>query len=140
MSTEQNKALVRRWIEEVFVKSNWGLIDELVAPDFVQHDPAPGQAPGAEGLKQVAPGWRRAFPDNWIEIVDMIAEGDKVAFRIHTGGTHQGEFKGIAPTGKRYDITETHIVRVSGGRIAEQWGLEDLLTLMQQLGVVPSPE
>ena len=140
MSTEQNKALVRRWIEEVFVKSNWGLIDELVAPDFVQHDPAPGQAPGAEGLKQVAPGWRRAFPDNWIEIVDMIAECDKVAFRIHTGGTHQGEFKGIAPTGKRYDITETHIVRVSGGRIAEQWGLEDLLTLMQQLGVVPSPE
>ena len=140
MSTEQNKALVRRWIEEVFVKSNWGLIDELVAPDFVQHDPAPGQAPGAEGLKQVAPGWRRALPDNWIEIVDMIAEGDKVAFRIHTGGTHQGEFKGIAPTGKRYDITETHIVRVSGGRIAEQWGPEDLLTLMQQLGVVPSPE
>ena len=140
MSSEQNKAIVRRWIEEVFVKSNWDAIDELVAPDFVEHTGAPEQAPGAQGHKQVAPTWRRAFPDNWIVIEDMVAEGDRVAFRIRTGGTHEGDFKGVPATGKRYEITEMHFVRVSGGRIMEHWGLEDILTMMQQLGAVPAPE
>ena len=137
--SEANKSVVRRFYEEVFVRGNLDLIDEISAPDFVDHNPAPGQAPGIEGIKQALTEYRSAFPDLEITVEDMIAEGDKVAARITATGTHKGEFAGIPATGRRATISVIDIVRVVDGKAVERWGVEDNMGLMQQLGVIPGP-
>jgi len=140
MSTEQNKALLRRLMEEVFNRGNTGLIDELFAPDFVEHEQLPPGIPaGSEGVKQMSTMFRSAFPDFKATIDDMIAEGDKVVARSTWSGTHKGEFMGIAPTGKRVSFGVIDIVRIAGGKFVEHWGQMDNLGLMQQLGIIPAP-
>ena len=101
MQTEQNKALYRQFVEEVFNRGNTSAIDELVAPDFVEHEELPPGVPsGREGVKQLSIMLRSAFPDLKATIDDILAEGDKVAARMTWRGTHKGEFMGIPPTGK----------------------------------------
>jgi predicted ester cyclase len=140
MSTEQNKALVRRLMEEVFDRGNISLIDELFAPDFVEHEELPPGIPaGSEGVKQMSTMFRSAFPDFKATIDDMIAEGDKVVVRGTWSGTHKGEFMGIAPTGKRVSFGVIDIVRIAGGKFVEHWGQMDNMGLMQQLGLIPAP-
>jgi len=140
MSTEQNKALFRRLMEEVFDRGNISLIDELFAPDFVEHEELPpGIAAGSEGVKQLSTMFRSAFPDFKATIDDMIAEGDKVVVRGTWSGTHKGEFMGIAPTGKRVSFGVIDIVRIAGGKFVEHWGQMDNMGLMQQLGLIPAP-
>jgi predicted ester cyclase len=140
MSTEQNKALFRRLMEEVFDRGNISLIDELFAPDFVEHEELPpGIAAGSEGVKQMSTMFRSAFPDFKATIDDMIAEGDKVVVRGTWSGTHKGEFMGIAPTGKRVSFGVIDIVRIAGGKFVEHWGQMDNMGMMQQLGVIPAP-
>ena len=134
--SEENKALFRR-ITDAFSMGDLSAFDELVAPQYIEHNPAPGQESGPEGLKQIAAMFRTAFPDMQVTIEDLIAEGDKVVGRITTRGTHKGEFLGAPPTNQVVDMQEIHIVRFSDGKMVEHWGLEDSLGLMQQLGLTP---
>ncbi|GAA4562509.1 ester cyclase [Planotetraspora kaengkrachanensis] len=115
-------------------------IDEVVDPDLVFHAPVAMDAPGVQALKHV---WRlllRAFPDIHVEIEDVIAEGDKVVYRNTVTGTHQGEYRGLAPTGRSVTYGEIFIVRFAGGRIAEIWGIVDVFAQMRQLGALPAQE
>jgi steroid delta-isomerase-like uncharacterized protein len=140
MSAEENKVLVRRLGEEVWSKGNLAVADELLATNFVFHYAPPGLASDREGYKQLVSMVRAAYPDRQITIEDLIAEGDKVAYRWSWRGTHTGEIHGIAPTGKQVTMTGISINRIEGGKIVEEWGEMDRLGLMQQLGVVPPPK
>ena len=139
MSAEENKAIARRGYEAIN-QNNLDALDEVVAPDITDHDPAPGQAPGLEGVKQWFSSMHTAFPDFRMNVEDMIAEGDKVVARVRMSGTHQGEFMGIDATGNRVTITGIDILRVNAdGKIMERWGNFDDLGMMQQLGVMEPP-
>lgn len=138
MSAEENKTRVRQ-IYQAMSKGDLMALDHLLTADFVDHNPDPGQAPGLEGVKQGFTMFRTAFPDFQITLEDMIAEGDKVATRVTSRGTHKGEFQGIPPTGKQVTVTGIDIIRCAGGKCVERWGAFDNLGLMQQLGVVPPP-
>ena len=139
MSAEENKAIARRGYEAIN-QNNLDALDEVVAPDITDHDPAPGQAPGLEGVKQWFSSMHTAFPDFRMNVEDMIAEGDKVVTRVRLSGTHQGEFMGIDATGNRVTITGIDILRVNAdGKIVEHWGNFDDLGMMQQLGVMEPP-
>jgi len=141
MQTEQNKALFRKMVEGVFNQGNIGLVDEILTPDFVEHEELPPGIPtGREGVKQLTSMLRSAFPDFKATIEDMVAEGDKVVVRMTWTGTHQGDFMGIPATGKRVSFGVIDIVRFAGDRFSEHWGLMDQAGLMQQLGAVPAPE
>ncbi len=139
MSAEENKAIARRGYEAINQK-NLDALEELAASDIIDHDPAPGQAPGLEGVKQSFDELLTAFPDVQMSIEDMIAEGDKVVARVSVSGTHQGEFMGIDPTGNRVTITGIDILRIAEGKIVEHWGNFDDLGMMQQLGVISEPQ
>jgi steroid delta-isomerase-like uncharacterized protein len=137
VSVEENKAIVRRWTEEGFGKGNLTVADEVVATDFVNHNPVAGQKPGREGLEQAAAMLRGAFPGLRVEIEDMIAEGDRVAIRDTIHGIHRETFAGITPTEKRVAVTRIAVFRVVDGKIAEHWAQVDMLSLLRQLGAIP---
>jgi steroid delta-isomerase-like uncharacterized protein len=139
VSVEEDKQLVRRLFDHVRV----GELDRaaaLLAPDFVEHGGAAGQAPGREGWKQGRAMLAAAFPDLASTVEDVVAEGDRVVTRWTVRGTHRGAFMGIPPTGKQATVTGITVWRVAGGAIAESWVAMDRLGLLQQLGVIPSPE
>ncbi len=140
MTEEKNKALNRRFVEEVINQGNLDVIEELLDPGAVDHAAPPGFATGREGAKQFAAMMRSAFPDLHLTIEDMIAEGDKVVMRSTWSGTHEGEFMGIPATGRRVTVSGIDISRVADGRMVEHWGQFDALGLMQQLGAVTPPE
>ncbi len=140
MSLDANKALVRRLIEEDLNRGDPAVADEIVAEDFVDHTNPPGLQHGRESHKQIVALFHAAFPDVTWTIEDMLAEGDKVVIRAPMRATHQGEFFGIPPTGKQVSISGIHILRIANGKIAEHWGNNDDLGLLQQLGVVPTLE
>jgi steroid delta-isomerase-like uncharacterized protein len=135
-----NKATLRR-LQEALGSGDWGLIsktvDEVVAPDALISTPLPIEATGAARLKEVFGRLHRAFPDLQITTEDLIAEGDKVVARNTVTGTHQGEYMGLPASGKSIAYSEIFIVRFAGGRIAETWGIVDVLSQLRQLGVVP---
>jgi steroid delta-isomerase-like uncharacterized protein len=124
---------------EVFNQGNFGLIDELIAPDFVEHSAQPGVPPTREGFKQFAMAYRSAFPDLRYTVEDTIDAGDKIVQRLTASGTMKGDFLGIPASGTRATWTEIHIGRVADGRLVEHWGLVDQLGMLVQLGVVPAP-
>jgi steroid delta-isomerase-like uncharacterized protein len=140
MSTEENKALVRRFVDEAQSRGNVDAIDELCSPEFVNHSAPPGVPSNREGIKQVTAMFRQAFPDSYFTVEDMVAEGDKVATRKTFHGTHQGEFMGISPTGHQVSIGLIDIVRIADGKVVEHLSMGDNLGMMQQLGVIPTPE
>jgi steroid delta-isomerase-like uncharacterized protein len=137
MSTEENKAVVRRIWEEILNQGNLALVDEIIATNYVYHGPGGPEIKGSEGLKQFFTMYRNAFPDFHSTIEDMVAEGDKVVCRVTWRGTHKGEMMGIAPTGKQVTGTRTVIHRIVGGKEVEGWDCANMLDTMQQLGVVP---
>ena len=140
-SAQENKAVSRRVAEEILNQGKLDLADELYTPDYVLHDPSlPEDLHGPEGLKQYAAMNLGAFPDARVTVEDQIAEGDMVVTRWRATGTHTGELMGILPTGRRSEISGITINRFSGGRIAEDWYQSDDLGMLQQLGVIPSPE
>jgi steroid delta-isomerase-like uncharacterized protein len=139
MSTEENKAIVRRWFEEVINQQRVDRAGELVTQDYVDHGALPGQAPGLEGAKQKWAMYIAAVPDLHGTVEDMLAEGDEVAARWTAEGTHQGELLGVPATGKRFRFSGISICRLAEGKMAEQFEQWDRLDLMQQLGVIPSP-
>lgn len=140
MSTEENKAVMRRIYEEVINRGNMDAADELIAADLVDHAPFPGQEPGLDGFKDAVTAFRAAFPDLHATMEDEIAEGDMVAVRFTMSGTHRGELMGMAPTGNRMTITGIDLARFEGGKGVEHWASQDDLGMMRQLGVIPSPE
>ena len=136
MSTEENKALVRRYFEE-WNKHNLAGVEELCAPDYVGHGPSIFGDMDLATMKQVMPAFFTAFPDAHYTVEDMIAEGDKVVSRFTWRATHRGEFMGIQPSGKAVTYTGIAICRFAGSKAVEYWSSVDLLGLMQQLGAIP---
>ena len=138
MSMEQNKALVRRFVEEVQCQHNLAALDELFSPDFVDHS-GMTNPPTLEGSRQFFSMMFAAFPDMRFVIRQQIAEGDKVLTHKTFHGTHRGPFMGIPATGKEVSFDVMDILTVTDGKIAEHWTVGDMLSMMQQLGVVPGP-
>jgi len=134
MSLEENKAIIRKVIEAVN-KQNLALLDELIAPDFVYHTHTQ-QIQGLEVIKQVIEEESKSFPDLHVTIEDIIAEGDKVCVRLTETGTHTGEFRGLAPTGKKIKYTAVAIWRIVSGKVVEGRGVYDMLDYYKQLGVI----
>ena len=139
MSTEQNKALVRKLVEEVFNKGNISLVDEIMSPDFIEHEDVPGMSNDRGGSKQMISMLRSAFPDFKATIEDIVAEGDKVVIHMTWSGTQNGAFMGMPPSGKRMSIDIIDIMRVANGKFVEHWGVSDMMGMMQQLGAIPAP-
>lgn len=139
MSVEHNKNVVRRYYEDVLNGGDLGLLDQLAAPDYVEHDPLPGQARGLDGLKQRVDILRTAFRPRFT-IEDLICEGDKVAVRWSQRATHVGAFMGLPATGKPFTISGIDIHRMLEGKMSEHWHVVDQFGLLQQLGVIPEPE
>jgi steroid delta-isomerase-like uncharacterized protein len=133
LSVEENKALIRRFIEEAWNEHNQSIIEEVVAPDYLNHAAPPEHQRGIAGAKRTLDWLVAAFPDTRFDIEDIIADGDLVAIRGTNSGTHEGEFAGISPTGKHYAVEHMHWFRVAGGKIAEHWVVRDDLGMRQQL-------
>ena len=138
MSTEENKALARRLIEEAWNQGNLAVVDELLVYDHVPHHPMIGdQPPSRELYKQFIVRTRAAFPDMHATIEDQVAEGDKVVTHWSVQGTHQGMFQGHSPTGKQMRVTGIVIDRIVDGKVVEGWMVMDTHDQMQQLGLIP---
>ena len=135
--TERNKAVIRRFVEEVQNQKNWQVYDELNDPRFVNHSAPPGMA-DKEGSKQHLGAFLGAFPDCQVTVDDMIAEGDQVVTKKTFRGTHTADFAGIPPTGRPVTLQFADIMRVRDGRITEHWMSMDRLSFMQQLGLIPA--
>lgn len=133
--TEANIATFRRAIDEGWNQGNLEVVDELFAPDFVEHQP--GIAPGREGVKGSIRALRAAFPDLHLAVEDAAAADDRVWLRLLGTGTHDGPFMGLPATGRRIDITVIDVVRVADGRLVEHWGVADRMSVAQQIGLVP---
>jgi steroid delta-isomerase-like uncharacterized protein len=136
MSVEENKSLVRRFLEEVWNKGNLALVDELIAADYVYHHPTGMVLHGIEQYKKLVNEVRTAFPDIHFTIDDIIAESNKVVYRWTLRGSHKNEFRGIPPTGKMVTMWGIFIDLIAGGKFVESWDRYDTLGLMRQLGVI----
>jgi len=141
MSTDQNKVIARRIVDESWTKHNPSILDELFTTDAVLHDPSnPTIVKGPQGAKSTLNTYLRAFPDMKISIEREIAEGDYVVQHLRAIGTNTGEFNGMPATGKKTEVTGVVTSKIKDGKVVEAWSLFDNLTLMQQLGVVPTPQ
>jgi steroid delta-isomerase-like uncharacterized protein len=136
--SEANKTVSRRLIEEALNQGNYDVIEELIAPTSVNHDPATGDTTGLDGAREVIEGYRSAFPDLTITIEDQLAERDLVATRWTAKGTHKGELMGVAATGKQATVTGLTIDKIEDGKIVESWTNWDTLGMLRQLGVIPA--
>ena len=138
-SASGNVAVIARFLEEVINQGRLEQADELVAADFVELDPLPGQRQGREGLKEVIGMLRAAFPDiHWV-VDETVASGDKVVTRFTWTGTHRGTFLGVPASGRSVNVKGVVIDRLVGGKMTDSRILMDNLTMMQQLGVIPGP-
>ncbi len=135
MSLEENKAIVRRFIE-AYNERKLDIIDQLAAPNYVDHT----NKVGKEGLKQLFEGGFTAFPDWHETIEDIIAEGDKVWVRLSYTGTHKGQFMGLAPTGKKIASKAVDIYRIANGKLAEYWNVTDNVNIFKQIGAIEITE
>jgi steroid delta-isomerase-like uncharacterized protein len=140
VSVQENKALARRELEELYSDTgNLDTAEEIYAPDLVSHSSGSEDIRGVQAAKHFAASYRRAFPDLWTIVEELLAEGDKVVARWTMRGTHQGETEELGPpTGKRIEATGISIYRVEGGKIAEYWVIYDALGMMRQLGFIPA--
>ncbi|MFN0165091.1 MAG: ester cyclase [Bryobacteraceae bacterium] len=136
---EENKTLVHRWTEEIWNQGSMTAIDEIVAADYVHHDPLILDIRGREALKQHVASLHAAFPDICYTNQDLIAEGDIVAARFAFAGTHHGEWMGNPPTGKRMQGTGTVMLRIAQGKVAELWAHYDALSVMRTVGAITDP-
>jgi steroid delta-isomerase-like uncharacterized protein len=140
MTAEERKGFVRRQIDELWNRGNLDAAEECFTQDFVSHDPSsPEEIRGPEGFKQNVAAIRAAFPDFRMEIVDQVAEAEKVVTRYVTTCTHKGELAGIPPTGNRVEVAGMGIDYFRGGKICESWEYYDVMGLMQQMGVATIP-
>jgi predicted ester cyclase len=138
MSTEQNKQLVERMLN-VIGAGNAAGIENIVAPNWVNHDPSLPPMQGREGARQLVSLFASAFSSMYIHIEDAVSEGDKVACRFRFGGVNTGSFMGMPATGKKVEVTATGIFRIADGQLTDNWVNLDALGMMQQLGAIPMP-
>jgi steroid delta-isomerase-like uncharacterized protein len=137
--SESNKALCRRFFEQVWNNRNLAAIDELFAPNYVRHTVSgPEFGTGPQSMHRMVNFYLGSFPDVRFTIDDVVAEQDKVVLRWTARATHQGQFEGIQPTGKAVNVSGTTLVRIAGGKIVEAWDSFDALGLLQQLGAFPN--
>lgn len=146
MTTESNRAIVRRYVEGFKNGHDPAVIDEVFAPDFVHHFDLPGLPSGRAGFGEVGAAFLAAFPDVRVTVEDLLADGDKVVERNLAEATHIGPFQGLPPTGRRVRWSETHVYRLAGGKIVENWPQVDFAGLLRQLqpaaaggGAEPAP-
>ena len=141
MSTETQKAVVRRFVEEMLNRQNLAVAEELFTADFVDHDAddPDGRRSGVDGARAEVGVFLSAFPDMRVTADQLIAEGDTVVYRGTVSGTQTGEFFGIPATGNRFSVWVWQTFRFEGDKIAEAWLHIDRLGMLQQLGVVPTP-
>ncbi|HTK93318.1 MAG TPA: ester cyclase [Verrucomicrobiae bacterium] len=132
MSAEQNKAMVRRFFEEVWNHGEDDVVDEIFAPTILFN----GQSITREALKRGLAGRRAAFSDIHVTVEDQVAEGEKVSTRRTWRATHRGPYRGVAPTGKQITWTQISVVRFSHGRVVEDWAVADEVGILQQLGAL----
>ncbi len=137
--SEENKALFRRTYEELLNQGHLAVADELIAPDFINHEAPPGRERGPESMRGLAIMLRTAFPDLHFTIEELVAEGDVVAGRLTMSGTHEGPLMGMPPTGRSVRQDHMHFVRFREGKAVEHWGVRDDLGMMQQMGAMPEP-
>jgi predicted ester cyclase len=141
LMSEHNKRLVRRALEEIYAKGNLELANELVHPDFVDHEPAhPEQPTGPESVKQTVERLQSTFGGLRFEVEDEIAEGDKVVQLVVMSGRHTGPLMGREPTGNEFAVRHTYIWRIADDKIVDHWGSRDDLGLLGQLGLLPMGE
>ena len=140
MSIEENKAVVRRFFEELLSRDDIAVADELLSPGFRFYFAGSPDPMNLESYKEFLVARRAAFPDRRFVVEDMIAEGDKVSVRFTMHGTHKGEFRGIAPSGKEVTMTGIDTIRLSDGKMVEDRVEVDQLGMMRQLGVIASPQ
>ena len=133
---EQNKEIVREFIDRVFTKGDLTAVDELLTEDFVNHDPHFGAPDGREAFRYMGRVCREACPDWHSDLHLFVGEGDFVVEQFTASGTQHGEMAGVAPTGREVFLPGINIFRIEDGRIAERWGRLDELGLLRQLGAV----
>lgn len=136
MSTEDNKAIVRGFVDEVLNKHDSSAIDRILAEDFVNHTPQPGVPPTRDGTKGFFSRFFTAFPDLQASIKDQVAEGSRVMTYINLQGTHKGDFMGVPGTGRHIEFNEVLITHIANGKITAYWVVFDRLSLMQQIGAI----
>ena len=136
MTIQENKALVRRFVDEIFVKGSFDAVDELLADDFVGHT-WPSTGDGKADLKRAIERVSQGLTDSTFTIEDMIGEDDRVAVRLTASARHTGDFMGMPASGKTYTIGEIHIFRVTDGKVVEHWHQFDSMGMMRQLGALP---
>jgi steroid delta-isomerase-like uncharacterized protein len=135
-TTDDNKAIVRRFVDEIFVQGRKDTVDELLADDFLAHTwPSTGHP--KDDLKAAIDRTSGALEDPAFTIEDLIAEGDRVAARLTTAATQVGSFMGMPPSGKRYEIGEIHVFRLRDRKVVEHWHQMDQMGMMKQLGAMP---
>ena len=125
MSAE-NKAILRRFFRQVLEGGDLNAIDLIASANFVDHQPAPGQGPGVEGVKQFVSTLRHGLSNLRVELEHMIAEGDLVASHVTVRGTHTGDLFGMPPSGKDVAFRVSDVVRIQNGKVVERWGVEDM--------------
>ena len=138
MSTDTNKAIVRRYIDQVLDKGHADLAGEFLAENIEFH--GTNLAPGLAAIEEYVVTFAAAFPDRHVSADDVVAEGDRVVARTTMTGKHLGDFQGIPATGKPVNQSSISIFRMANGKIAEAWFAADNLSMMQQLGVIPIPQ
>ncbi|HEX5955630.1 MAG TPA: ester cyclase [Solirubrobacterales bacterium] len=141
MGAEDNKRLTRRALDEIYTRGDLELVDEIVHPDFIDHEPAhPEQPSGPESVKQTVRHLRGRFGGLGFEIEDEIAEGDRVVQRVTMSGRQTGPLMGHEATGREFAVRHIYIWRIADDKIVEHWGSRDDLGLLGQLGLLPSGE
>jgi steroid delta-isomerase-like uncharacterized protein len=138
MSLEQNKSRVLRYVEQVLNEGKFEAFKDRLSPNYRRQITAAAAALTADEQKKRLAGIRAAFPDIHLTVEDVIAEGDRVAFRMTLQGTHQGMFQGIPATNKQVMVTALDVIRIENGRISEHWGGPDMVAILQQIGAVVS--
>ena len=136
-TSNDGKTVARRFTEDLWDKGQFAVADEIIASDFVNHDPVAGQRPGLAGYKEMVGAFRTAFPDLRVKNEDVIAEGDKVVARWTARGAQTGALMNIPPTGRHVTLKGIDVLRIEGGKIVERWGEFDALGMLRQLGVIP---
>lgn len=134
---DRNKQTIIRYFEEVWNHGKLEVLDELLSPGYINHSPGmPNPEPGPSGLKPIVSAIRIAFPDLKYTVKNMVVSQDQVAVHVLMTGTHTGNFFGIAPTGKKIEVSQMQIERIEHGKMVEHWRVTDDLSLMKQLGVI----
>ena len=135
---EKNKVVARDFLDELWNRSNFAVVDDFLARDYDGHSSTVIRGP--EGAVAFIPRLREAFPDFQFRVLDQIAEADKVATRWKLSGTHEGPFQGVPPSGEEIEMTGITIFRIANGKLIEGWTNEDVLGMLQQIGAIPVPE